>query len=317
MPKTQRLSDVALVRRSQQGDRQAFGALVTRYDRRLRGLAYALLLDREQMDAALGLAYLRSWRDVLRIQPRDDVGPWLYRAAYNACIDQLRRNEAPGGNRPAPDDVSPGAPGGLQAVLGSLAPADRVAVVLIEREGFSVTSAARILGVTPDELETRLDVARDRLAPHVAAPEPSPKADDVAAEASAPTPTEDQEPAPAGELSGNGAEVHDDVDAAGVEAPGDPSPAPTADEEPAAAETATKTNGHAANRGRGRRARRRANGAERQATRAATATATPAGGEDGAEPANRETESETADPGPGDGSAQPATAPSAGDHQRR
>lgn len=317
MPKTQRLSDAALVRRSQQGDRRAFGALASRYDRRLRGLAYALLLDRGQMDAALGLAFLRSWRDILRIKPRDDVGPWLYRAVYNACIDQLRRNEVPSVNRRVAVGAQPGAPGGLRAVLGTLAPADRVALVLIEREGFSVTSAARILGVAPDELETRLDVARDRLAPYVPVPAPSSEADEAATEAPAPAPAEDQEPAPTGEVSGNGAEGHADVDAPLADAPdapsspepaepaepaGDPSPAATTDDEPAAAETAAKGNGHAANRGRGRRARRRANGAERQAN----------GAED---QANGETGSDTADPAAGDGSAQPAAAtPSAGEH---
>ena len=167
MPKSQRLSDATLVRRSQQGDRKSFGALVSRYDRRLRGLANALLLDRSQMDAALGLAYLRAWRDVVRIKPRDEIGPWLYRAVYNACIDELRRN----GSRPAPAGAAAGT-SGLRTALAALAPADRVAVVLVEREGFSVTSAARILGVTPDELETRLDVARDHLAPHVPDPPP-------------------------------------------------------------------------------------------------------------------------------------------------
>ena len=168
MPKSQRLSDATLVRRSQQGDRKSFGALVSRYDRRLRGLAHALLLDRNQMDAALGLAYLRAWRDVVRIKPRDEIGPWLYRAVYNACIDELRRN----GSRPAPVGAAAGQ-SGLRTALAALAPADRVAVVLVEREGFSVTSAARILGVTPDELETRLDVARDHLAPHVPDPPPA------------------------------------------------------------------------------------------------------------------------------------------------
>ena len=341
MPKTQRLSDAALVRRSQQGDRRAFGALVSRYDRRLRGLAYALLLDREQMDAALGLAYMRSWRDVLRIKPRDDIGPWLYRAVYNACIDQLRRNETPGGNRPAPVEVPPGAPGGLWPVLGTLAPADRVAVVLVEREGFSATSAARILGVTPDELETRLDIVRDRLEPYV------------------------PEPAAAGAVSGNGAEGQAgqpdgrgepddgepddgqaDADAAHVEAPAngdtpsadvpspdpqlpaadgapdrtapaDPAPASAEDEAPAPAQAAAKANGHAANRGRGRRARRRANGAERQAAGPATPTATPAGETDDTEPANGDAASATADPSAGDdGSAHPAAAaPSTGEHR--
>ena len=110
MPKTQRLSDATLVRRSQQGDRRAFGALVARYDWRLRGLAHALLLDPAQMDAALGLAYLRAWRDVVRIKPRDDVGPWLYRAAYNACIDQLRRSD---GARPRPAAGDSSSAGGL------------------------------------------------------------------------------------------------------------------------------------------------------------------------------------------------------------
>ena len=169
MPKTQRLSDAALVRRSQQGDRRAFGALVARYDRRLRGLAHALLLDPAQMDTALGLAYLRAWRDVVRIKPRDDVGPWLYRAAYNACIDQLRRNDAPG---PAPQPATSSPPGGFRAALAGLAPADRVAVVLVEREGFSVVSAARILGMSPEQLESRLVLARERLAPFVPAPPP-------------------------------------------------------------------------------------------------------------------------------------------------
>ncbi|HEX5366913.1 MAG TPA: hypothetical protein VFW63_09685 [Acidimicrobiales bacterium] len=171
MPKSRRLSDATLVRRSQQGDRRAFAALLTRYDRRLRGLTHALVLDRRQMDAAMGLAYLRAWRDVVRISPRDEVGPWLYRSVYNACIDQLRRGEPPAD-----------ATAGLAAGLVALAPADRVAVVLVEREGFTARSAARILGMGVDVIEARLAVARDRLAPWVpevpstagAAPSPDP-----------------------------------------------------------------------------------------------------------------------------------------------
>jgi RNA polymerase sigma-70 factor, ECF subfamily len=341
MPKTQRLSDTTLVRRSQQGDRRAFSALASRYDRRLRGLAYALLLDQMQMDAALGIAFMRSWRDVVRIKPRDDVGPWLYRSVYNACIDELRRNETPGGNRPAPVEVPPGAPGGLLAVLGTLAPADRVAVVLVEREGFSATSAARILGVTPDELETRLDFVRDRLAPYVTAaapvPGPSPEAEEApepedaeepeeaveaedaeladmaAADAQAPVPGNGHEAAPAGATSGNGDEgsIDEPVEAvaAHVEAPGNgdtssadvPGSEPQlpadddADDESVPAPTATRSNGHAAARRRGRRARRRANGAARRANGAATPDRSPAGADDEAAPANGETDPDPAD----------------------
>jgi RNA polymerase sigma-70 factor (ECF subfamily) len=173
VPKTRRLSDATLVRRSQQGDRRAFGALVNRYDSRLRALAYALLLDGRQMDTAMSIAYLRAWRDVVRVQPRDDVGPWFYRAVYNACIDQLRRSEPPQGA--GTDDGLPGA-------LASLAPADRVAVVLVEREGFTPASAARILGVSAAVIDTRLELARERLRPFVPeAPTPAPAPDEEGA----------------------------------------------------------------------------------------------------------------------------------------
>ncbi|HKY64928.1 MAG TPA: sigma factor, partial [Acidimicrobiales bacterium] len=214
MPKTRRLSDATLVRRSQQGDRRAFGALVARYDRRLRGLAHALLLDRRQMDAALGLAYLRAWRDVVRIKPRDEVGPWLYRAAYNACIDQLRRGEAPA-------DVTDG----LRSGLAGLAPADRVAVVLVEREGFTVASAARILGVGVDVIETRLDVARDHLKPWTPEPAAPAPAEPATVEAAA------DEPAPA--------EPPTDEAAPAVPAPAEPATVEVAADEPALAEPGT------------------------------------------------------------------------------
>jgi RNA polymerase sigma-70 factor, ECF subfamily len=172
MPKSRRLSDTTLVRRSQQGDRRAFSALLARYDRRLRGLAHALLLEVGQMDAALSLAYLRAWRDVVRLSAKDDVGAWLYRSTYNACIDQLRRGEPvaaiPGSERGSGGEVDPVVTG-----LASLAPADRVAVVLVDREGFTPASAARILGLTPSVLTTRLEVARERLADAVGIPPPA------------------------------------------------------------------------------------------------------------------------------------------------
>jgi DNA-directed RNA polymerase specialized sigma24 family protein len=161
VPKTRRLTDATLVRRSQQGDRRAFAVLAGRYDWRLRGLAHALLLDRAEMDTALGLAYLRAWRDVVRINVKEDVGAWLYRVTYNACIDQLRRRDSPG-------ELSGNA---VAAGLASLPAADRVAVVLVDREGFTPASAARILGLTPTALTTRLGAARERLAGYLPRPE--------------------------------------------------------------------------------------------------------------------------------------------------
>src|SRR5918995_1655884 len=213
MPRTRRVSDTSLVRRSQQGDRRAFRALLARYDWRLHGLAHALLLDPARVDAVLRVAYIRAWREVVRIDAKDDASAWLYRVAYNACIDVLRRESAragtasPNGAAALGPDRAAASPAGradgaaatragagpsardgradahgpdvlaaardgardaaqpqLIAALTSLAAADRVAVVLVDREGFAPSAAARILGLTDDVLEARLAGARVRLA---------------------------------------------------------------------------------------------------------------------------------------------------------
>jgi RNA polymerase sigma-70 factor (ECF subfamily) len=190
MPRNASVTDTRLLRRSQQGDRRAFRALLTRYDWRLRGLSHALLLDPARVDAVLRLAYVKAWREVVRFDPRQDAAAWLYRVVYNACIDGLRRESSRIGAAPptgadVPDvpDPAAGSPvqpmpvggngassataGGHQTrvveALAALAPADRVALVLVDREGFAPVAAARILGLTPVVLEARLAGARARL----------------------------------------------------------------------------------------------------------------------------------------------------------
>jgi RNA polymerase sigma-70 factor (ECF subfamily) len=172
VPRTRRLSDANLVRRSQQGDRRAFSALVGRYDWRLRGLAFALLLDRAEMDAALGAAYLRSWRDIVRVGTKDDIAVWLYRHTYNACVDRLRlgRSAVGSGGR-APRGA--GVPTGVVPVLAALPETERVALVLVDREGFTPTAAARIMGLPATMVDQCLAAGRARLAEHLATAAPA------------------------------------------------------------------------------------------------------------------------------------------------
>nr|MBO2502595.1 RNA polymerase sigma factor [Thermoanaerobacterales bacterium] len=218
VPRTKRLTDATLVRRSQQGDRRAFRALLGRYDWRLRGLAYALLLDRAEMDVAVTTGYVRAWRDVVRIKPKDDVATWLYRVTYNACIDRLRHLEAAAARAASEGEPAAGGPReeltGIAAGLASLSAPERVAVVLVDREGFSPSSAARILGQTPGTLQRLLQRARDKLAAHVdeqglAAPAPATDAAEEAATAEAGAAGDaGGEPSPAAEASaGPDAEV--------------------------------------------------------------------------------------------------------------
>src|SRR5690606_4880543 len=110
---------------------------------------------------------------VVRIKPKDDVGAWLYRVTYNACIDRLRHVD--GATTPAAATTESPA-GRLVAGLASLRAVERVAVVLVDREGFSPASAARILGLAPAALADTLETARERLTPYLPPP-PAPAAE--------------------------------------------------------------------------------------------------------------------------------------------
>lgn len=166
-------ADAELVEAARSGDREAFVAVVRRHDGRMRALAAKLLGgDRDAVDDALQEAYVRAYRSLASFRRDAEFPTWLYRIAYNACVDELRR----AGRRPAPVDTGdtvwdrPAAASGPDAVvsaadeadraLAALPPEQRGALVLIDGEGFDHESAARILGVPPGTVASRLSRAR-------------------------------------------------------------------------------------------------------------------------------------------------------------
>jgi RNA polymerase sigma-70 factor (ECF subfamily) len=159
--------------RARTGDHEAFAALIRHYDPGLRALAYRLLGDRDRMDDALQEAYVRAFRALPRFREASRLGTWLYRIAYNACLDELERTrrlhdlsleEAPEQSDPRPDvaeAISDRAQ--LAGALAQLAPQDRAAVLLVDAQGFDYQGAAEVLGVRAGTIASRLNRARAAL----------------------------------------------------------------------------------------------------------------------------------------------------------
>lgn len=167
--------DVApeVVERARRGDREAFAALVRHYDGGLRALAYRLLRDRDRMDDALQETYIRAFRGLPRFRGRSRVGTWLYRIAYNACLDELARG-AKVVHLPLAELAEPADPGpavadtvawrrDLAAALADLSPADRAAVLMVDAHGFGYRDAGEVLGVPEGTVASRLNRARAAL----------------------------------------------------------------------------------------------------------------------------------------------------------
>lgn len=166
------ISDAELAALAREGDRAAFSALLRRHDARLRGLAYRLLADRRAMDDALEVAYVRAYRGLDRLRPESDVGTWLYRITYNACIDELRGPKHAGSDAPPGPEAAdvgsargraPSASETVRGALGRLPTDQRVTVVLVDGEGFDHSAVAEILGVAPTKIAARLHRARATL----------------------------------------------------------------------------------------------------------------------------------------------------------
>jgi RNA polymerase sigma-70 factor (ECF subfamily) len=166
------LPDGDLVDLALAGDQRAFTDLVRRHDDRLRGLAFKLLGDRHRMEDAMQEAYVRVYRNLHRFRRDAELGSWLYRIVYNACIDELRRV----GRRPVPVDLQAGgwdapatqpdpervvgAADRAERALAALPEDQRATILLVDGEGFDNVTAAEIMGVAPGTIASRLSRGR-------------------------------------------------------------------------------------------------------------------------------------------------------------
>jgi len=159
--------------RARVGDHEAFAAVVRLYDRRLRGIAYRVLGDRDRMDDALQEAYVRAFRALPRFRGDARVGTWLFRITYNACLDELARSRktthvpldelVEQASDPAELEDALTTRGELADAFATLSADERAAVFLVDVEGHDYAGASEILGVPVGTVASRLNRARKAL----------------------------------------------------------------------------------------------------------------------------------------------------------
>jgi RNA polymerase sigma-70 factor, ECF subfamily len=169
--------DGALAIRAAAGDREAFGALVERYQAAVRRLTRAVTANASDADDAAQDAFLSALDRIETYDPSRPFGPWLMRIATNAGIDLVRRRtvrraaaldeRAPArGPSPASDAEAAEIRVRLEAALGELPERQRAAVTLFDVEGYSHAEIAAVLQIP--EGTVRSDVFHARRALRVA-----------------------------------------------------------------------------------------------------------------------------------------------------
>jgi RNA polymerase sigma-70 factor (ECF subfamily) len=167
-------TDAELMTAHQAGDRAAFGLLVNRHAHRMWSVAVRTLGNAEDADDAVQEALVSAFQRAGSFRGRSTVGTWLHRIVVNACIDRMRHDRV---RRTVPlPDTEPAAQRRIDpaaelatrmAVLDALAALSvdhRIAVVLVDMEGWSVADAAQILDVRPGTVKSRCARGRAKLA---------------------------------------------------------------------------------------------------------------------------------------------------------
>lgn len=167
-------SEVRLVHDARNGDHDAFGTLVVRYERRVLKVIRRFVPDLELATDLVQESFVRAFERMDQFDPSRRFGPWLFRLAVNLTYDHLRKIRRRGrwalftdaGEDRSPDpavadprkdlDLSQE----VQVVLAEIPEAYRTVLILRDLEGFCTSDVAAITERSEATIRWRLAEAR-------------------------------------------------------------------------------------------------------------------------------------------------------------
>jgi RNA polymerase sigma-70 factor, ECF subfamily len=169
------MTDEEIVSHVQKGDTRLYAELVRRHQDAVYGMALRFSGSRPDAEDLSQEAFLKAYRGLAGFRGNARFTTWLYRIAYNLCIDWQRKNRRPD-RRAAPldaaEEMADGRPGhgealaveeerdSVRRVLEALPEKYRSVVMMLYYQKLSYEQIAAVLEVPLKTVETRLYRAR-------------------------------------------------------------------------------------------------------------------------------------------------------------
>ncbi len=180
-----------LVRSAATGDAAALDRLLMRVQEVAWRFSTSVCGHADDAEDAMQEALIKTYRYVGRIREPGAFRPWLYRTVRNACLMGRRKKVGEPARLQSLDEVLPGPDGPgrpdvpdpgkspeqladnaglrrrLRTALRTLPGPYRAIVFLREMEGLSTREVAKVMGMSEDNVKTRLHRARVQLQAHL------------------------------------------------------------------------------------------------------------------------------------------------------
>jgi RNA polymerase sigma-70 factor (ECF subfamily) len=162
----------ALVQRSCDGDREAFGELVSAYQHVLFNVALRMCNDREDARDLTQTAFLKAWRKLHTFDRRNKFFSWIYRILVNETLNLLRSRRAQEplderiearGRSPADQAEANEIRAIVQDSLMELATEYRQVIILRHLQQMSHSEIGELLNLPEKTVKSRLYTARQLL----------------------------------------------------------------------------------------------------------------------------------------------------------
>jgi RNA polymerase sigma-70 factor (ECF subfamily) len=184
---TDQSAEQAIIDRCRRQDFEAFGKLVDAYQNRVFGFVRRMVSNAEEASDITQDVFIRAFQNFHRFDGRCSVRTWLFRIAYNLCVDRSRKLDRspsevslqgtsevdetfdiPDG-RWQPDQIAMDSEmaSAIEAAIGSMSEKLRSVLLLHDKEDLPYEEIAAMVGVPIGTVKSRLFLARAHLQKHL------------------------------------------------------------------------------------------------------------------------------------------------------
>jgi RNA polymerase sigma-70 factor (ECF subfamily) len=184
---TDHAKELAIVEACRRKDYEAFGKLLDAYQNRVFGFVRRMVPNAEEAADITQEVFIRAFQNFHRFDARSSVRTWLFRIAYNLCVDRARKVDrsptevslqgtveidetfdVPDG-RWQPDQLAIDAEiaAAIDVAISTMSEKLKTVLLLHDKEDLPYDEIAELVGVPVGTVKSRLFLARAHLQQHL------------------------------------------------------------------------------------------------------------------------------------------------------